>query len=680
MTDLGDFAERIGVKLDAKDIVRQIDPNIEEKIGLIETQEFGEGPQQALITSTQGKMGQLRGFLQAMKNKYGLSTEELSGGTGEIGKMGARPIEQDAFSEQVMLPREDMNIAEVIQYNQQQVLKANASKAREMAGGLKFDPNQLLAQVEGILGKSFSTFGRMMESGAYTPAQLLEQFRLTNPDAANAFAQFYNKLRTLTAKPPSALAQPSDTIFVDSVFNSLDPERFESKVVQEQLVNRRNPIEPQGMGGGPEYVGEAFPFMDQPDKFHTFPRPQYTDPTTGKTLYGRGDLPQRDYFVLGGPQGQPGAPMSQIGQATPSGGRIPGGPSGVVGEGAGQIQDTLFQQQVGSAAGPRMIESAEKRFLGPKQGGEAYSGLTFDQITELNQDAQNIVETLLKSKAQNKNLVGAASDLARTTRQFEDDAVFKLAAIRGDEKFAEKVLGDKAMYANSAKDLAELSKFVDKNLKNMAGQYLKLPPQEAKRLLKYLNPTQLDELRTIAMTEAYNDTVVDLMEGSNLGIKINPNKIVTKMLTQPESRENIKLLFGADALKDLDSFAGLAKLVNSKGQYSASGKSVAKAVSKMARWLPGGEYATDFLGAFFMGNPTAEKVIATSLRDAQELIRKPTGGVVGKIGKAASEFNRLTGKVGQGVVSAGSKMIPQAASAVPPNYKDTKNMTLREFE
>jgi hypothetical protein len=679
LKEIGDFAEKIGSRLDARDIVRQVDPNLETKIGLIEGGELGETAQQGIITQTQSKMVKLKGFLQAMKDKFAPGTEALSEGVGEVGKRTAKQIEESPFSTQVILPREDMNLAEVIQENQARTLKANSAQARELAGDLKFDPTQLITQVEGILGKSFGTFKQMMESGQYTPAQLLEQFKLTNPEAASAFVQFYNNLKTLTARVPSALGQPSDAVFVDSVFNALPAERFESKVVQEQLVTMRHPIEPAPIGGGPEYVGEAFPFMDQPDRFHSFVRPQYTDPTTGKIMYGRGDLPKRNYYVLGGPRGQPGAPMSQIGQATPYGTRIPGGPSGVVGEGAGQVQESLFGGTVGSAAGPRMIETPAKRFLGPKAGGENYSGLTFDQINELNQSAQNIVESLSRSQLQNKNIMGAASEIARTTRQFEDDAMFKLAAIRGKEGFAEKLIADKATFANSAKDLAELSTFVSKNLDTMSGQVLKLQPQQLKRFLKYLNEQQINELRGLVLNRAYTDSVTDLLE-AGVHVKVNPEKIVTRMLTQPESRANIKTLFGAEALKDLDSFAKMAKVVNSSGQYTASTKTIAKATSRLARWLPGGESLNDFLGAFFMGNPTAEQVIATTLKNSEALLRKPSGGLIGKMGKAAASFRDVTGSAGQMGVSAGTKMLPAAVKAYPPGYKDTREMTLGEFD
>jgi hypothetical protein len=380
--------------------------------------------------------------------------------------------------------------------------------------------------------------------------------------------------------------------------------------------------------------------------------------------------------VTGGPAGVPGAPMPQLGQLTESGSRLPGGVSATRVPVGDQIQESLFQQPVGSAAGPKMVESPEKRFLGPKPGGPAYSGLTFNQINEINNQAQGIVETLSRSKNSNPGLLGAASELARITRQFEDDSLFKLAAVRGEEGFAEKVLADKAKYANSVKDLQEVSNFVDRSIKNMSGQFLRLPPQEAERLLKYLSPSQTNELRYNIFNQAYVDTVTDLMEKSNLGIKINPSKIVNSMLTQPESRANIKTLFGDQTLKDLDAFAKMADLINRKGAYATAERTISDATSRISRHTRLGSELKDFLGAFFKGNPTAEKIISTTLANSENLIRKPTGGVLGKIGAAASKV----GKPGQMGISAGTKMLPTAVKAYPPGYKDTKEMTLGEFD
>jgi len=662
VSDIGNFAAKIGIDLDAKDIVRSIDPDIESKILQVEGGELGINLQEKTISQSQARMLALKGYLKSMMDRF-----QVPEGQKTIGKLTAKEAVETPFAKQVMKPRADMNLMDVVEDNFVTTLKQNSIRGQELAGDLRVSADQLMSGVEQVFERSFNTFRTLKEQG-YNGAALLEAFKKTNPREADVLVKFYNNYREMIGRKPGELLDPADTQFIETIFDALPPERFKSNIVQEQIVARRRPIEPGPIGGAPEYQVEGLPLFGEEGKFAGIPRPQYTDPTTGKTLYGRGDLPERDYFVMGGPREQG---MGQIGQPVPGeAGRVSGGPSGYIGEGAGQMQESLFGAPVGTAGGPRMVETPAKRFLPPTRGGEASAGLTFKQLNELNNQAQEMVKSLESSG--NTTLTGVAKEIATITRQYEDDALFKIGAIRGDEAFAEKVIAVKDAYANAVKDITEFRRVFDAKKNDLVGQVLNLNPQMTERLLTYLDKKQVDELKSLVFQRAYNDSISEVIEGSGIHLKVDPAKVAADMLTGEENRANIELLFGKPLLKELDSFNTMAKFLNTRGDASKARTSITRAVYSVLRYLPEGAKMDDYLMAFFYGNPTGQQVLSSVLKDANTILRKPTGGVIGKLGKAAYEVGSrpavMTG------IRAGRTVIPQTLRILPKSYKSPEEI------
>lgn len=684
LDEVANFAEKIGVDLTALDVTKNVDAEIAQQVDLIEGGKLGRYNQAKLINNTEGKRIKLAGFLEAMRKKFNPSEETIA-------KRTAKEVPESPFAEQVMLPREDQNIIDVVDNNYKVTLSNNRVEAESLAMDARFKAEGLMANINSLFERQFDSFRRLREQG-FSGAELLNRFKLTNPREAEELAKFYVKAqdmaaplvpltdprtgRTVLSRGPRELAQTSDFRFIDTEFDAIPAERFESKVVQEQLSTIRKPIEPPGVQGTPEFQAEGFQFVGpdgkvQTDKYVGFGRPPYTDPTTGKTLYGRGDLPDRAYYVTGGPAGVPGAPMPQLGQLTESGTKLPGGVSATQVPTGSQVQESLFQTPVGSAAGPQGIESPAKQFLGPKRGGESYQGLTFRQLTELNDTAQAIVKNL-ESTSKDSRLIGFAKQLAETTRQFEDDSIFKLGVVRGNEAFAEKVVLDKRKFANAVQDITEFRNIFDQQKDTIGGQVLNLAPELTKRLMTYLSNDQKLELGKIIFNRAYNDSVSSALEKSGVGMAVNPKKIAESMLSKDETRQNIKLLFGDEALKDLDNWAKLSNFLNKNPEYKAAPETIGKAVSKMVRFFPGGAKVDDFLNAFLYGNPRAQALLKASLDDASKMIRKPSGGLIGKAEKAS--FRTIKSPVKRAAISTGVKVIPQTGRMIPSSYKSQEEI------
>jgi hypothetical protein len=692
LDEVANFADKIGVDLTAVDVAKNIDPDIAQQASLIES---GRLPGQAkLINNTEGKKVKLAGFIDVMRKKFNPSDET-------IGKLTAKETAESPFAEKVMLPREDQNLIDVVENNHKVTLSNNRVEALEMAMDARFKADGLMANIESLFEQSFDSFRRLREQG-FTGAELLNQFELTQPKEAAILAKFYNNARNMSeplvaltnpktgnvvlSKGPRQLSDTSDFKFIDTEFDAIPAERFENKVIQEQLSTIRKPIEPQPIGGGPEYQAEGFQFVGpdgkvQSDNYVGFGRPPYTDPTTGKTLYGRGDLPDRAYYVTGGPAGVPGAPMPQLGQLTESGSRLPGGVSASRVPVGDQVQESLFGVPVGSAAGPQGIESPAKQFLGPKRGGKPSQGLTFRQLTELNDQAQAMVKQL-EGSSKDSRLIGIAKQLAETTRQFEDDSIFKLGVVRGNEAFAEKVVLDKRKYANAVQDITDFRAIFDAQKNNIGGAVLNLKPEQTRRLMSYLSDDQKQELGKIIFDRAYNDSVSSVLEKSGVGMSVDPSKVAKSMLEKPETRENIKYLFGDEALQDLDNWVKLTNFLNKNPEYKAAPETIGKALSRYVRWMPGGAKIDDFLSAFLYGNPRAQQLLKTQLDQIKTIIRKPSGGIIGKAQKAS--FRTMKSPVKRAAISAGVKMIPQTGRMLPSRYKTqeeiNQDLTFGELE
>lgn len=647
INSLNDFAESIGVKFNGYDVARQVDPQIETKVQMIERGEFDPLSQNTMITQSDSNLIALNGLVDITRAKFAPQAEELLAGPKSIGKLTEKEIlEEDPFSKTVMKRRKELNFFEVMQENERTKLKINAKRGRELAMGMKVQADGLLASVEDIMAQSFSSFKELRDSGLYSGAELINQFKIRNPQEAMPFAKLYNNLMNMTQVMPSALRQSSDFAFVDTQFDALLPENFQSTVIQEQLSLVRRPIEPGAVG------------------------------------YQRPDLPERAYYVTGGPAGQPGAqmPLMAMPQYIPGEGmrRTGVAPSGVSAEvfGAGtQVQESLFQTPVGSAAGPRAVESPAKQFLGPKPGGASGRGLTFDQINELTNQAQKIVESL-KTSGDTK-LIGAANTLEKAFRNFEDDSVFKIAAVRGDEDFALQVLRDKETFANNERLYTEYGTIFNKSIDQWSGSMLRLHPDKMTELWGMFNDAQKEQLKGLILDKTYQDSVYSLLE-SGVNTRFNPQKIIKNIMNTPTSRENLKTIFGEGFLKDMDKVVKIADFVNATGQYKATEKETTNAIIGILRRLPYGANVGDFFGAMFMGNPTAEQVVSTTIKNWESLIRKPSGGIVGKTGQAYAKFGEKFGMPGRAAFSGAAKIAPQIKRAVK-RKSETEEPTFGEM-
>jgi hypothetical protein len=674
MNEIGDFAESIGVKFNGADIARQVDPRIETKIQQIERGDFGIAEQVSQIATEDAKLAGIRGLLGVIRQKFAPNAAAMLEGPESVTKLVSKEVEPTPFGNRVLTPRREINFFNAIQENERMALRQNAIRGRELAGDLRFDENQMVQAVEEIFETAFPRFKELRAAGA-SDAQILNELRSIESGEFGKLVALWKKFKAYTTPTPidniipgQGLRQPSDFRFVDTEFEAIAPERFQSRVVQEQLYVMRHPIEPPG---------ERFAFME-PD--FTKPHPTYYDPSTGKTLTGRGDLPEREYFVLGGPRGQPGAEMTQIG--VPVYGdkgftsqRLPGGPSGALIESGDQIQPSLFGEAVGSAGGPQGVETSAKRFMGPRTGGRPSRGLSFAEINDLTESAQQAAEALDKEGVSMYG--GVAKRLASAFRNFEDDSLFKLGVVRGDEGFAEKVLADKRRFANNEKAFSEFGKIFDKNSADWAGSILKLKPEETAELWNLLNPSQKEQLKGLILDKTYNDSVYSLLE-SGINTKIKPEKIVKNILNSKESRDNIKIIFGDEMLSDLDKLAKVAEFANATGKYAATEKEITKAISRTIARLPQGARVGDFFGALFMGNPTAEQVINTTVKNWENLIRQPSGGIVGKLGKGVKAFETATGLPGRAAVSTSVKLMPQIKNMA--TRKEKQEMPFGEME
>lgn len=185
--------------------------------------------------------------------------------------------------------------------------------------------------------------------------------------------------------------------------------------------------------------------------------------------------------------------------------------------------------------------------------------------------------------------------------------------------------------------------------------------------MTYLSKPQVDEVKSLFFQRAFNDSIAEVIENTGIHMRIDPSKIAREMLTQPENRANIKLIFGDEILKELDAFSTMAKLVNEKGDPSKARTQITRALYKIAGFLPEGAKMDDYLMSFFYGNATGQQTVATALKDAQSLLRRPTAGVVGKLGKAGYEIGSRPGlKAG---LTVGAKTSPQTLRLLPSNYK-----------
>jgi hypothetical protein len=687
INEISDFAEKIGVNLDGYDIARQVDPQLDSKLQQIESGKFTALQQTKLINSRDAKMTGLLGAIQAMRDKYAPMADELMRGPFSV--LGKRaPLAMDnPFSTKVLKGKPELNFFEAMQDAEKFALQQNSIEGKKLAGDYRFREDQIAQAVEEIFETAFPRFKELRAAGA-SDAAILNELKRTEPGEFNKLVKLYQKFKAYTSPRPmqgvmpgAGIRQPSDFRLIDTEFDAIPPERFQNKAIQEQLTTIRKPIEPQPIGGGPEYQAEGFQFVGpdgkvQSDNYVGFGRPPYTDPTTGKTLYGRGDLADRAYYVTGGPAGVPGAPMPQLGQLTESGSRLPGGVSASRVPVGDQIQESLFGSPVGSAAGPKGVETSAKRFMGPKAGGQPSRGLSFDEINELTNAAQQAADSLEKEGM--SQFGGVAKRLASAFRNFEDDSLFKLGVVRGDEAFAAKVLADKSRFANNARTYELWSQMFDKNSSKWSGVILDMNPAEVKELFSLLNESQKEQIKGLMLDATFNENVYSILE-SGVGAKINPKGISKGILQSNESRENIKNIFGQNVLKELDNFVLLADFIQRSGINKGSERQLINAVSRLARSTNQGTRFADFLNGLLWGQPTAQKVLNTAISNYRQLIELPGKGVMGKIGKAAQRLEESTGAVGRVGISVGAKNLPTMKKAAVRKEKE-EEPTLGELE
>ena len=314
--------------------------------------------------------------------------------------------------------------------------------------------------------------------------------------------------------------------------------------------------------------------------------------------------------------------------------------------------------------------------MGPKAGGQPSRGLSFDEINELTNAAQQAADSLEKEGM--SQFGGVAKRLASAFRNFEDDSLFKLGVVRGDEAFAAKVLADKSRFANNARTYELWSQMFDKNSSKWSGVILDMNPAEVKELFSLLNESQKEQIKGLMLDATFNENVYSILE-SGVGAKINPKGISKGILQSNESRENIKNIFGQNVLKELDNFVLLADFIQRSGINKGSERQLINAVSRLARSTNQGTRFADFLNGLLWGQPTAQKVLNTAISNYRQLIELPGKGVMGKIGKAAQRLEESTGAVGRVGISVGVKNLPTMKKAAVRKEKE-EEPTLGELE
>lgn len=277
-----------------------------------------------------------------------------------------------------------------------------------------------------------------------------------------------------------------------------------------------------------------------------------------------------------------------------------------------------------SSAKKPMEELAASTNLGIKPAGARTSGMDFKTLTAFNDLVQGMVKD-----AEGTGIEGFVKQLAKTTRQFEDDAITKIAEMRGQPQLAEQVIARKAKYANAIDDITAWQKYIKDN-DSLSGQFLKMNQEESKRFMSLLTPKQQKEMRGIVLDRAMRDSIDDLLDAGQV-VKVSPSKLAKNLVKNPQAKANLEILYGKQDVKKIEAITNIADMLDRESLRSNPPSGLIDKMAKTISEVPGLSGAKDWLGALLMGNPRAKELVMTRARDMSRLLDRSGKGAVAAI-------------------------------------------------